>query len=263
MRIRTHITIYAAHLRLLNFKFKWNKIKYYTVARSHWPRIKYWKNSTRQVPGWKHSVPGTEERTRTPNIVANDASRAKPNGCLVAEVPKGERKVRTLHDTCNRAWNVSSKNQGDLEIVKQEVGHLNVVAFSVSEANWTGNYEVFHSGNAKSHKWAVGKGWGSGLGRGLDFHAGRRSTLWWLGWGGGEQPGGNTPSQLFLLMQSARQPASPCERASLQSRRHVEQPPPQTLPQPTAQKAGAEGLGRIGWSSAQRQPSVPLREQWR
>lgn len=83
----------------------------------------------------KHSVPGTEERTRTPNIVANDASRAKPNGCLVAEVPKGERKVRMLHDTCNGAWNISSKNQGDLEIVKQEVGHLNVVAFSVSEAN--------------------------------------------------------------------------------------------------------------------------------
>ena len=54
-----------------------------------------------------------------------------------------------LHNTWNGAWNVSGLNQGDLEVVKQEVGRLNLVVHGVSEPNWTGNYEAFHSEKCK------------------------------------------------------------------------------------------------------------------
>ena len=44
-------------------------------------------------PGRKAPVTGEEKRTSTNSTVANDATRLKPEGRLVAEVFNGERNV--------------------------------------------------------------------------------------------------------------------------------------------------------------------------
>ena len=37
-----------------------------------------------------------------------------------------------------RAWNVRSKNEGELEVVKQEMARVNVDILRISELKWTG-----------------------------------------------------------------------------------------------------------------------------
>ena len=39
---------------------------------------------------------------------------------------------------CIGAWNVRSVNQGKLEVVKQEMGRVNVNILGISELKWTG-----------------------------------------------------------------------------------------------------------------------------
>ena len=39
---------------------------------------------------------------------------------------------------CIRIWNVSSMNQGKLEVVKQEMGRMNINILGISELKWTG-----------------------------------------------------------------------------------------------------------------------------
>ena len=39
---------------------------------------------------------------------------------------------------CIGTWNVSSKNQGKLEVVKQEMGRVNIDILGISELKWTG-----------------------------------------------------------------------------------------------------------------------------
>jgi len=45
---------------------------------------------------------------------------------------------------CIRIWNVRSMNQGELEVVKQEMARMNVNILGISELKWTGMGE-FHS----------------------------------------------------------------------------------------------------------------------
>ena len=48
-------------------------------------------------------------------------------------------KVRCYKEQyCIGTWNVRSKNQGKLEVVKQEMARLNVNILGISELNWTG-----------------------------------------------------------------------------------------------------------------------------
>ena len=48
-------------------------------------------------------------------------------------------KVRCYKEQyCIGTWNVRSKNQGKLEVVKQEIARLNVNILGISELNWTG-----------------------------------------------------------------------------------------------------------------------------
>ena len=44
-------------------------------------------------------------------------------------------------------WNVRSMNQGKLEVVKQEIGRVNVDILGVSELKWTGMDEFNSDGN--------------------------------------------------------------------------------------------------------------------
>ena len=39
---------------------------------------------------------------------------------------------------CIRIWNVSSMNQGKLEVVKQEMARMNIDILGISELKWTG-----------------------------------------------------------------------------------------------------------------------------
>ena len=39
---------------------------------------------------------------------------------------------------CRGTWNVSSMNQGKLEVVKQEMARVNVDILGISELKWTG-----------------------------------------------------------------------------------------------------------------------------
>ena len=48
-------------------------------------------------------------------------------------------KVRCCKEQyCIGTWNVRSKNQGKLEIVKQEMARMNVDILGISELKWTG-----------------------------------------------------------------------------------------------------------------------------
>ena len=52
-----------------------------------------------------------------------------------------------------RSWNVSSMNQGKLEVVKQEMTRVNISILGISELRWTGmgefnsdDHNIFYSG---------------------------------------------------------------------------------------------------------------------
>ena len=56
-------------------------------------------------------------------------------------------KVRCCKEQyCIGTWNVRSMNQGKLEVVKQEMGRVNVDILGISELKWTGMGE-FNSGD--------------------------------------------------------------------------------------------------------------------
>ena len=48
-------------------------------------------------------------------------------------------KVRCYKEKyCIATWNIRSMNQGKLEVVKQEMGRMNINILGISELNWTG-----------------------------------------------------------------------------------------------------------------------------
>ena len=54
-------------------------------------------------------------------------------------------KVRCYNEQyCLETWNVSSMNQGKLEVIKQEIARVNIDILGISELKWTGMGE-FHS----------------------------------------------------------------------------------------------------------------------
>ena len=51
-------------------------------------------------------------------------------------------KVRSCKEQyCIGTWNVRSKNQGKLEVVKQEMARVNIDILGISELKWTGLWE--------------------------------------------------------------------------------------------------------------------------
>ena len=54
-------------------------------------------------------------------------------------VPGDRSKVRCCKEQyCIGTWNVTSMNQGKLEVVKQEMGRVNIDILGISELKWTG-----------------------------------------------------------------------------------------------------------------------------
>ena len=55
------------------------------------------------------------------------------------DVTGGESKVQWCKQQyCTGTWNVSSMNQGKLEVVKQEMARVNIYILGISELKWTG-----------------------------------------------------------------------------------------------------------------------------
>ena len=55
------------------------------------------------------------------------------------DMPAGESKVQWCKEQfCIGTWNVRSVNQGKLDVVKQEMGRVNINIIGISELKWTG-----------------------------------------------------------------------------------------------------------------------------
>ena len=58
------------------------------------------------------------------------------------DVSGGESKVRCCNEQyCTGTWNVTSMNQGKLEVVKQEMARVSINILGISELKWTGMSE--------------------------------------------------------------------------------------------------------------------------
>ena len=63
----------------------------------------------------------------------------KQNQYLAADVTGDRSKVRCCKEQyCIQTWNVRSMNQGNLEVVKQEMARVNVDIVGISELKWIG-----------------------------------------------------------------------------------------------------------------------------
>ena len=70
----------------------------------------------------------------------NERMQPKQKQHPVVDVTDSDRsKVRCYKEQyCIGTWNVRSMNQGKLEVVKQEMGRVNVDILGISELKWTG-----------------------------------------------------------------------------------------------------------------------------
>ena len=73
------------------------------------------------------------------NSRKNEEMEPKKNQYPVVNVTSDGRKIQCYKEQyCVGTWNVSSMNQGKLEVVKQEMAIVNVDILGISELKWTG-----------------------------------------------------------------------------------------------------------------------------
>ena len=73
------------------------------------------------------------------NSRKNEEMEPKQNQHPVVDVTGDGSKVRCCREKyCIGTWNVRSKNQGKLEVVKQEMARVNVNILGISKLKWTG-----------------------------------------------------------------------------------------------------------------------------
>ena len=83
----------------------------------------------------------TGDQWRT-NSRKNEEMEPKQNQHPVADVTGDRSKVQCCKEQyCIVMWSVRSMNQGKLEVVKQEMGRVNVEILGISELKWTGKGE--------------------------------------------------------------------------------------------------------------------------
>ena len=69
-------------------------------------------------------------------------SQSRNNECPIVDVTGDRSKVRWCKKQyCIGTWNVRSMNQGNFEVVKQEMARMNVDILGISELKWTGTGE--------------------------------------------------------------------------------------------------------------------------
>ena len=77
------------------------------------------------------------------NSRKNEETEPKRKQCPVEDVTGDRSKVRCCKEQyCIRTWNVRSRNQGKLELVKQEMARVNTDILRVSELKCTGMGEL-------------------------------------------------------------------------------------------------------------------------
>ena len=68
----------------------------------------------------------------------NEEAEPKQKQCPVVDVTGDRSKVRCCKEQyCTGTWNVRSRNQGKLEVVKQEIARVNVYILGISKLKWT------------------------------------------------------------------------------------------------------------------------------
>ena len=73
------------------------------------------------------------------NSRKNEETEPKQKQHPVVDVTGDGSKVRCCKEQyCIGTWNVRSMNQGKLEVVKQEIGRVNVDILGISKLKWTG-----------------------------------------------------------------------------------------------------------------------------
>ena len=73
------------------------------------------------------------------NSRKNEGMEPKQTQYPVVDATGDRSKVRCCKEQyCIGTWNVSSMNQGKLEVVKQEMARVNVDILGISELKWTG-----------------------------------------------------------------------------------------------------------------------------
>ena len=76
------------------------------------------------------------------NSRKNEGMETKKKQYIVVDVTGDISKVRCSKEQyCIGTWNVRSKNQGKLEVVKQEMARVNVHSLEISVLKWTGMSE--------------------------------------------------------------------------------------------------------------------------
>ena len=73
------------------------------------------------------------------NSRKNEETEPKRKQCPVVDMVGDGSKIPCCKEQyCIRTWNVSSMNQGKLEVVKQEMARVNIDILGISELKWTG-----------------------------------------------------------------------------------------------------------------------------
>ena len=69
----------------------------------------------------------------------NEETHPRRKKCPVVDVTGDGSKVQCCKEQyCIGTWDVSSTNQGKLEVVKQEIARVNVYILGIRELKWTG-----------------------------------------------------------------------------------------------------------------------------
>ena len=72
------------------------------------------------------------------NSRKNEEMEPKQKQCPAVDVTGDGSRVRNCKQYCIGTWNVTSMNQGKLEVVKQEMARVNIDILGIGELKWTG-----------------------------------------------------------------------------------------------------------------------------
>ena len=85
----------------------------------------------------------------------NEKAEPKQKQCSVVDVSGDESKVQYCKEQyCIGTWNIRSMNQGELDVVKQDMARVNIDILEISELKWMGLGE-FNSDDHYIYYWAI------------------------------------------------------------------------------------------------------------
>ena len=86
---------------------------------------------------WRNNSRKNEEMSQSKKNKQTNKKKTKKHP--VVDVTGDGSKVQCCKEQyCIGTWNVKSMNQGELEVVKQEIARVNVGILAISELKWTG-----------------------------------------------------------------------------------------------------------------------------